>query len=432
MIEVNEGAPLPASLWAATAEPAPHTPPPDRSARFDVAIVGAGYTGLSTALHLAQRGAHVALVDAAEPGWGASGRNGGQVIPGLKYDPDDLVRRYGGAAGERLAEVAGGAADTVFELIERHRIDCDARRAGWIQPAPTAAMLDTVTRRARQWEARGVRVALLDAAQTAARLGTHAYLGSWVDPRAGSVQPLSYARGLARAAQRRGVEIHGKTVARALTHARGEWHIETAHGPVLSAPQVVLATNGYTGSLWPRLARTVIAANSFIVATKPLPPERAAHILPGGEVASDARRLLLYFRRDSQGRLLMGGRGQFAEPRGARDWAHLERSVALLFPGLKDVEYEYRWAGRVALTGDFMPHVHEPAPGLTIALGYNGRGIAMATTMGKLLAARLAHDSTQGPFPFPVTPITPMPLHALQRVYLAAGVAWYRLLDALA
>ncbi|NIF12076.1 FAD-binding oxidoreductase, partial [Burkholderia sp. Ax-1735] len=144
----------PDSLWAATAAPAPETPALDASVSCDVAIVGAGFTGLSTALHLAERGVNVRVIDGAQPGWGASGRNGGQVIPGLKYDPDELIRRFGDEAGEQLAAVVGGAADTVFDLIARHAIDCDARRHGWIQPAPTAAMLDTVARRAQQWAAR--------------------------------------------------------------------------------------------------------------------------------------------------------------------------------------------------------------------------------------------------------------------------------------
>lgn len=148
--------------------------------------------------------------------------------------------------------------------------------------------------------------------------------------------------------------------------------------------------DAYTDGLWPGLAQSVIAANSFIVATEPLPDALARTILPGDEVASDSRRLLLYFRKDASGRLLMGSRGPFREPRGAADWAHLERSVKLMFPQLENVRHEYRWAGRIAITRDFLPHVHRPAPGLTIALGYNGRGIALATTLGRHLAAAMS------------------------------------------
>ncbi|HWT39280.1 MAG TPA: FAD-binding oxidoreductase [Paraburkholderia sp.] len=431
MIEVKEGAALPDSLWAATAQPAPDTPPLRESATFDVAIVGAGFTGLSTALHLAERGVKVCVLDAAEPGWGASGRNGGQVIPGLKYDPDELVQRFGETAGNRLVEVVGGAADNVFDLIRKYGIECSAVRRGWIQPAPSPAMLETVTRRARQWEARGAKISLLDAAEVSRRLGTKSYIGGWIDHRAGSIQPLSYVRGLARAAQALGVAIHGRTLVSRLSRNEGRWRIETRGGATVDAQRVVIATNGYTGALWPGLRQSVMAANSFIVATRPLPPAVGDDILRGGEVASDSRRLLLYFRRDSTGRLLMGGRGPFSEPRASGDWAHLERAVELMYPQLKGIGYEYRWAGRVAITADFLPHVHEPAPGLSIALGYNGRGIAMATTVGKYLAAHLC-EASRASFPFAVTPIRSIPFHGLQRFYITAGVAWYRLMDAIA
>jgi glycine/D-amino acid oxidase-like deaminating enzyme len=227
------------------------------------------------------------------------------------------------------------------------------------------------------------------------------------------------------------VAIHGRTsVTRLSRNARG-WRLETQGGASVEAQRVVIATNGYTGALWPGLRQSVIAANSFIVATRPLAPEIGDDILPGGEVASDSRRLLLYFRRDAAGRLLMGGRGPFSEPRANGDWAHLERAVELMYPQLKGISYEYRWAGRVAITSDFLPHIHEPAPGLSIALGYNGRGIAMATTVGKHLAERMCGESPAS-FPFAVTPVRSIPFHGLQRFYITAGVAWYRLMDAVA
>jgi glycine/D-amino acid oxidase-like deaminating enzyme len=427
LVEVSR--PLPPSLWAATAEPAVDTPPLDTSLKTDVLIVGAGYTGLSSALHLAGHGLKTCVIDADEPGWGASGRNGGQVIPGLKYDPDELVRRYGSRNGEALTQIAGSAADTVFDLIERHQIQCDATRNGWIQPTHSDKLLGTLHARARQWEARGAPVELLDRTQVVKRLGTEAFVGGWIDKRAGSVQPLSYARGLARAAKAAGVAIHGATRAVALERSADGWHVRCASGVVIDAKQVLLATNGYTDALWPGLAQSVIAANSFIVATRPLPDDIAATVLPGREVASDSRRLLLYFRKDAAGRLLMGGRGPFRDPRTAADWAHLERAARLMYPQLEGVEYEYRWAGRIAITRDFLPHVHTPAEGLTIALGYNGRGIAMATTLGQHLAAFMS-GAAQG-LPLPPTSIKPIPFHALQRVYISAGVAWYGLLDAL-
>lgn len=424
------GLPLPASLWAATAPPAPPTPPLEESITTDVAIVGGGFTGLSTALHLAEAGVRACVVEASEPGWGASGCNGGQVNPTLKHDPDDLLRLLGAKQAEPLIEAMNRSGDVVFGLIERYGIDCQPVRRGWLQVAHSPQAVSGLHARAEQWRQRGVKTELLDRAEVARRVGSDAFAGGWLDPRAGGIQPLSFTRGLARAAISLGARVHGHTLATGLQRVNGRWNLHTAGGATVNAERVLLATNGYTGDLWPRLEQTMLAANSFMVATEPLNGAAAHGILPGGETSSNTQRLLLYFRRDAQGRLLMGGRGHFADPTGPGDFRHLERSVELLFPQLGRVKYEYRWAGRVAITRDFMPHVHEPAPGLTMALGYNGRGIATATAMGKHLAARMT-GSTE-PFPFPITPIRPIPLHGLQRLYVAAGVAWYTLLDRIA
>jgi glycine/D-amino acid oxidase-like deaminating enzyme len=193
--------PLPPSLWAATARPAPATPRLAESCRADVAIVGAGYSGLAAALRLREAGASVVVLEAGEPGWGASGRNGGQVIPGLKWDPDELVAMFGTEAGEHLAQVAGGAPATLFDLIARHAIDCEATRCGWIQPCFAEKDRALAERRVAQWQKRGADVELLDRDTVRTLVGSPIYQGGWIDRRAGSVQPLSYARGLARAAQ---------------------------------------------------------------------------------------------------------------------------------------------------------------------------------------------------------------------------------------
>ncbi|KQW56529.1 NAD(P)/FAD-dependent oxidoreductase [Variovorax sp. Root411] len=422
--------PMPPSLWAATAPPAPPTPPLTESRNVDVLIVGGGFTGLSAALHLAEAGVQVCVLEAHEPGWGASGRNGGQVNPTLKYDPDELVRLYGCAHAEPLIDAVSHSADLVFELIARHGIDCQPVRNGWLQVAYAPKAVAGLHARAEQWARRGVKTQMLDRAAVGARLGTDAFAGGWLDGRAGGIQPLAYTRGLVHAAQGFGAAVHGGTEVTALERRGTHWHASTSTGATVIAEQVVIATNGYTGALWPKLQRTVLAANSFIVATEPLKGAAADAILPHGETASTSQRLLLYFRKDAQGRLLMGGRGHFADPTGPTDFAHLERSLELLFPQLGPLRYEYRWAGRIAVTRDFMPHVHTPAPGVTIALGYNGRGIALATSMGKHLAARLVDAGAN--FPYPVTPIQPIPLHGLQRFYVAGGVAWYSLLDRLA
>jgi glycine/D-amino acid oxidase-like deaminating enzyme len=429
-VQLVSAFPLPPSLWASNARPAPATPPLDASRQSDVVIVGAGYSGLAAALQLTEAGLSVVVLEAGEPGWGASGRNGGQVIPGLKYDPDEVIAKFGTEAGEHLVRVAGGAPDTVFDLIERHKIDCDAQRCGWIQPAFAAADVGLTARRAEQWQRRGAPVEILTRDRVSKLIGSPIYEGGWIDRRAGSVQPLSYARGLAQAAQKAGALVCGESRVTALTRDRTRWKVTTARGPVVYAERVLLATNGYTDALWPGLRQTVIAANSFQVATKRLPDKQLRTVLPEGHVASDTRKLLLYYRC-YRGRLIMGGRGPFREPTGPRDYRHLEMVIGMLFPQLKDTRCEFFWTGRVALTRDHVPHVHQPAPGLTVLLGYNGRGVAMATTLGTLVAKNLISPA-DNPLPFPITAIRPIPLHSLHRIYATAILQTYRLRDYLA
>ncbi|WP_285421837.1 FAD-binding oxidoreductase [Pseudomonas sp. efr-133-TYG-23] len=417
------------SLWSATAPSVVPTPALSESVKVDVAIVGAGYTGLSTALHLAERGVSVCVLEAHEPGWGASGRNGGQVNPTLKYDPEQLVQMYGPERAEPLISTVSNSADLVFNLIKRHSIDCAPVRKGWMQVSYTDKGVAGLHARADQWARRGVPVQPLDAAAVTARMGSQAFAGGWLDGRAGAIQPLAYARGLVGAALAAGARIHGQSAVTGLQRSGAGWLLKTAGGAHVTADQVVLATNGYSGNLWPGMAQSILAANSFIVATKPLSGRAADSILPGQETVSTAQRLLLYWRKDSHGRLLMGGRGLFNDPTSPTDFAHLERSLALLFPQLGPLEFEYRWAGRIAITRDFMPHVHEPAPGLTLALGCNGRGIALCTSLGQQLAGRLCDRQAQ--FAYPVTPLQRLPMHGLQRFYIGAGVAWYSLLDRL-
>jgi glycine/D-amino acid oxidase-like deaminating enzyme len=418
------------SLWADTAAPGPTTGPLDASIRTDVAVVGGGYTGLSASLRLAEDGAGVAVLEAGALGGRASSLNGGQVIPGLKQDPDELLALFGPERGERLVEFVGGTAATVFGLIDRYGIACDDRRVGWIQAAHTAAALDPLRRRVEAWQRRGAPIEMLDAGATASLLGTDRYVGAAIDRRAGALQPLSYARGLARAAHAAGARLFTDSRAVSLQRVGGRWRVTTSRGSSVDAERVLLCTNGYTDDLWPNLRRTVIAANSFQVATPPLPYDLRRTILAQGHAVSDTRKLLRYFRCDAAGRFLMGGRGRFRDPRGPEDLAHLHRAMIDVYPALTSVDLERGWGGRVALTRDFLPHLHQPAPGLTAFLGYNGRGVAMATACGLALGGYVLRGDAS-PFPFPSTPIRPIPFHGLRRFYVASAMAYYRFRDAI-
>jgi glycine/D-amino acid oxidase-like deaminating enzyme len=419
----------PGALWSATTEPPNPAPPLEGERRADVLVVGAGYTGLSAALHLAERGADVVVLDAAAPGWGASGRNGGQVIPGLKEDPDELERRLGVERGRRLWKLCGDAAGFVFDLCARHKIPCQAQPCGWISAAPGLAGLEVCRARVEQWQRRGAPVELLDRERVAELTGTHAYAGGLLDRRGGALHPLAYARGLARAATAAGATIHGGTRAIDLRSGAGGWRVGTAAGAV-TAPSAILATNAYTDDLWPGLRRSVVPLQSYQVATRPLPAEVRRLVLPGGHVVSDLRRVLFYFRLDAEGRLLMGGRGPLRDAGDPALFRRLELTATRFFPQIGTPEWEYRWSGRVALTADHLPHLHEPRPGLHIGLGYNGRGVAMASLMGKLLADR-ASGVPAGEIGFPVTPVAPIPLHGLRLPVMALLVQWKRFLDRL-
>ncbi len=414
------------TVWTATAIPAPQSDALHGDKRADVAVIGGGYTGLSAALHLAEGGADVALLEAGEIGWGASGRNNGQVIPGFKYDPDELATKLG-ATGERMAAWGGKLGELVFTLIEKHHIDCAPRRAGWLQLAHSPAMARIVEQRARQWRDRGVDADFLDRAATAEILGTDRYHGAWIDRRAGSLQPLSYARGLAQAALRAGANIYVRSPAQELKRVGQGWRVTTEHGSV-AADIVLVATNAYSGDLWPGLSRSFIPAHSIQSATQPLDAGLRASILPRGEVASDTQRIIFYYRLDPEGRFIIGGRGSFGETNPPLLFQYIERAASRFFSFLKKPRWEYRWGGKIAMTTDFLPRLHRLAPGVFAALGCNGRGVALATGMGKVLAD-LARGASNADVPLPVTELRQIPFFEFRRPVLATLAHYYRLRD---
>jgi glycine/D-amino acid oxidase-like deaminating enzyme len=417
------------SLWSITAPPGPVCSPLVGTQRAQAAIIGAGYTGLSAALYLAEAGHDVVVLESMDIGERASGLNGGQVIPGVKYDPDTLEAMFGVEAGGRLVSTAASGPDLVFSLIERHRITCDATRTGWIQPADSDAALSQLARRAEQWWRRGAAVELLSRREVLQLTGSARYCGGLIDRRGGTVQPLAYVRGLAHALARTSARLYTHSPATRLTHAGGVWNIETPKGSV-SAPLVIVATNAYTGSLTDSLRRSVVTVPSFQVATAPIPAPLRSTILPDRQAASDTRHLLRYFRLDAGGRLLLGSRGTFSSTPTLHDVQFHYRSVEEIYPQLKGIAFEYHWGGLVAITRDHLPHLHDLGPGLFAGLGYNGRGIAMATVMGTLLARR-ALGASEAELGFPVTPLAPLPLHVFSRPVARATIQYLRCLDGL-
>ncbi|OIS91755.1 NAD(P)/FAD-dependent oxidoreductase [Brucella cytisi] len=413
--------------WNVAGEAKPDHPKLNGVHEADVVIVGGGFTGISSALFLAERGKTVVVLEARHVGFGASGRNGGQVIPGLKHDPEDLLANYGPEQGRRMIDLVGGVGDLVFGLVREHEIQCSPVRAGWIQAAHSQLATAAVHKRARQWQTQGVEVEILDRAQIAKLSGTERYFGGWRDPRAGALQPLDYVRGLARAATARGVQIFEDSSVTSLTPENGDWIAKTTNGSV-RAREALVATNAYTGNLIPGLSQSILPVQSMLIATEPLSEKQRSEIMPGGVVLSETRKIAFYMRQSEDGRFLIGGRGAVGMNEKKALMEALKAGMVRLFPQLEGVGIDYHWSGHVALTMDGLPHLHNPAPGLHAMLGYNGRGVAMATAFGKMYAEYIAEGR---PMVYPTTNIPRLAWHAIRKPVMDLGIRWYWIKDSL-
>lgn len=372
-------------LWKETAPPAPVTASLARDRSVDVAIIGAGFTGLSAALHLAHRGIKVAVLEAEDIGFGGSGRNVGLVNAGMWVMPDDVPKALGATYGERLLDVLGNAPDEVFGLIERYGIECEAVRRGTLHCAVGQAGLDEIRLRAEQWQARGAPVRILDSTETAAKTGTTAYSGALLDLRAGTIQPLAYVRGLARAAIATGAEVFIRTPVTGVEPSNRRWKLVTQAARI-TADWVVVATNAYTRSPWPELRSEITHLPYFNFATAPLDDHLLERILPERQGAWDTKEILSSFRLDRAGRLIFGSVGALRGTGTAIHEAWARRSLRRLFPQLGEVRFESSWYGMIGMTNDSLPKFHRLAPNIVAFHGYNGRGIGTGTVFGRLLS----------------------------------------------
>lgn len=404
----------PGTLWHATAPELVPFPALSGPVEADLLVVGGGFAGLSTALHAAEAGLSVVLIEAHRIAWGASGRNAGFVVPNFaKVDPDDL-RRVLGPKAEGLIGMAAGSGDLVFDLIRRHGIDCDAMQSGWIQPSHSAAALAKAQSRVRQWGALGRPVELLDRAAVTALTGADRWLGGWIDRSGGTINPVGYARGLARAAQAAGAILHEDSPATSLRRAGADW-LATTPGGQVRARRVVLATNAYAGRLWPGLAQGFFPLRVFQVATEPLPAAMGQDLLPGRQAVSDSRRNLFTFRFDRDRRLISGGMHILSPGATMRVPRAIHRRMAREL-GLPDLPpLAYAWSGMASVMPDYLPRLVDLAPGLVAGFACNGRGIAMSTAMGRELA-RWAGGADLSESAIPVVMPKAIPYHALARL----------------
>lgn len=367
-------------FWQVTPDPAPREVPADDPlpAAVSVAVVGAGLTGLSAALTLAEEAVDVLVLEAGDLADGASGRNGGQVLTGFNVGIRDLARHLGQDTARALWRQSVAAVDRVADLVDRHRIPCDFVRQGNLQLAEGPAALDDFAAEQEALAAAGIPAVLLDRDETARRLGSRYYVGALYDPLAGGINPYRFTLGLAAAARAAGARLRARTPVREV-EGRGPFVLHTPSGRV-RAETVLVAANAFAGQLDPFLARRIRPIEASVMATAPLPEDLAARVLPGRETAFDNTSRLRYFQRTADGRLVFGGRVHDATRRAAA--RQLSRSLADIFPEARTLAAAYLWTGPIAISRDGLPHLGRTPSGLYYAVGYSGHGVALATWLG--------------------------------------------------
>lgn len=407
-------------LWEHSAAPAPKTEVLETSVVADVVIVGGGFTGQSAALHLAQSGMTAVVLEAVEVGFGGAGRNVGLINGGMWVMPNDIPGVLGEQYGERCLSLLSEAPLVVRNLIEEKGISCELEKNGTLHLAVGSAGLSELEERHRQWTARGAPLQLLDADETARRTGSPAYAGALFDPRAGTLQPLGYVRGLATAAIDAGARVFTQSPVISYERQGDSWRVKTPHGSV-SAKWVIVATDAYSTGPWKAVREEQVHLPYFNLATKPLSSNLRETVLANREGCWDTKEILSSFRMDQRGRLVFGSVGALRNTGTAVHQAWARRSLKRIFPQLGDVEFEFAWFGQIGMTTDAVPRFHRYADNIVGFSGYNGRGIAPGTAFGRVLASYVKGDITDADLPLPVTEVEPQALRVAKETYYEVG-----------
>ncbi|MDB6176404.1 FAD-binding oxidoreductase [Paracoccus sp. Z330] len=415
----------PISLWDMSAAEHAYQNDMDGDSTCDVAIVGGGFTGLSTALHAANLGLDCHVLEAKHIGYGGSGRNVGLVNAGVWLPPRDVEDTLGKATGSRLVDQLGQMPEYVFSLIEKYQIRCEATRNGTIHAAHSAKGFQDLQTRAEQWQRIGAPVDLLDASETAKKTGTDKFHGGLLDRRAGTINPMGYARGLARAALAAGARISTGVKATNLSRSGDRWLVRTNRGTI-SAKYVVLGTNAYSDDLWPGLRQTFTNIHFFQLSTKPL-GAIADHILPERQGLWDTNQIMFSLRRDDFGRLIIGSMGSAIGGMNGLSHRWAKANLKRLFPELGQVEFDNAWHGQIAMTPDHLFRIHKLADGLFTPIGYNGRGITTGTMFGKALA-ELMTGADESVLPVPVSGMKRVSHRALKAGFYESAFTMNQLL----
>jgi glycine/D-amino acid oxidase-like deaminating enzyme len=423
---LDDPAALPAAYLRA-APPPPEAPPLAGDTTAEVAIVGGGFSGLSAALHLAERGVSVVLLEARGLATGGSGRAFGQVVPYAKHGEPHILRHFGDAAGTRIIDALGQGPAVVWDLIDRHGIACDDCRSGLIFAAHTGASEAGLRDRAAFWQARGAPVEMLDAARCEELIGSRRYATALIDRRGGHINPLAYALGLAQAARRAGARLHAQSRVTSLAPDGDGWRLRTDAGSVRAA-RIVICAGAYADDLWPGLRQSVIPIRAHQLVTAPLSANLRATILPGGQSLTDTRRLYSGIRLLPDGRLHLSVDGEGFGRNGVTYADKAAQRARGLFPQLGEIAFEEAWTGWVDMSADQYPHLHRLAGNAWAVIGLSGRGIAFGTLLGREVARRLVDGDKAETF-MPVTPLKRIAVRPFAAPLVGALMSWYRVLD---
>ncbi len=424
---LNQGHPLESWYRDSVSEP-PRFAALDRDLRIDVAIIGGGFTGLGAALELAQKGVRVAVLEGADIGSGASGRNGGQIHTGQRIDPETLAQTVGGDAARQLWDMAEDAKAGLRGLIDTHAIDCDLRSGllhVWHKPAFEAEDRSYIDFARSHY--RYDKVSILDKQRVSQELGTDVYYGGTFDAGGGHLNPLKLALGLATAAVQAGALLFEHTRVTRIDTSGAKPLVHTAKG-IVTCDNVLVCGNGYMEGLDERIDSHVMPINNFILATEPLPDNS---VLPNDYAAADSRFVVNYWRKTPDNRLLFGG-GENYTPWFPKDIkAFVRRNMLKIYPQLADVKITHGWGGTLAITMNRAPFVRRLSPNVVVSAGYSGQGVVLAPYFGKLLARAVTGDSRD------IDLLSQLPVPAffggktLRWPALVAGLSYYALRDRL-
>ena len=398
----------------------------------DVAVIGSGFTGLSAARTLAKSGARVAVFDAETVGWGASSRNGGMVLTGLKLPATTLIARYGKEATARMYAASLASIDFVEQLVQQENIACDFARSGHLEVACKAKHFDDFRRSAEAIVGEfGHQQRLVPKDQLQSEIGSAIYHGGLVDAASAGLNPARYVAGLARAAERAGAAIfeHARVEEIQREGARG-WKIATARG-TLRARDVLVATSGYTTRVTPALRKKIIPIGSYIIVTEILPDKLATELSPRNRMIYDSKNYLYYYRLTPDRRMLFGGRAAFFPETASsirRSAEILRQGMLSVYPQLQTTKIAYVWGGTLDFAFDIMPHAGQ-LDGLYFSLGYAGHGVGMSTYLGDKIAQSILRGRDDNPFAAIPFPGAPLGLYNGRPWFLPLAGLWYKLLD---